>query len=658
MAGTRLICPHCTATLKTSKTLPVGKQVTCIQCKQRFAFALEMVASGTGDTHNDTAFSLAETQAGTLKSPIAGMAPLLPADEAPAKASEERAPAHSAGPRGALISCPNERNRGRQNSLAAVAAFVLITLLLLIAGGVGIISYLFVLSHEGASAQPIAEIEKPANPVKTPQAALAKVEPQKKVVVGGEKPAKKVFPVVAVAPAAKADDNLQEKIDLATRKGVRFLTQSIKPSGTWKNEAELNAAGYAALPGLAMLECGVSPKDLAVQQAAVFVRSQAAKLNETYDLGTAILFLDRLGDPSDKMLIRNLAVRLIAGQTSGGGWTYKCPVLNADEEEKLVAYLKNNKPEIKLLIPLQNMLAAPNVPGRERPRGDEPAKNSIKLVGNTEPREDAKEAAKTPKAAQDALPPKLRKLPIIVHQLKKLGFLEGSADDNSNTHFALLGLWAARRHGVPVELSLGLAAERFQKTQATDGGWGYVVRSPPKNTMTCVGLMGLAMGHGSAAEMFADAEAKNKVPVKTLAKDPVIDDALKALGQYVDGDKSLRGLEARIDLYYLWSLERVGMLYRQKEFGKKDWFAYGSKIILEKQQPDGRWQMHYDSPVDTAFALLFLNRSDLVDELTNSLHSYLEIPLASPLAAPVAAPRGHERRSDMPRGHEMRQERD
>ena len=225
-------------------------------------------------------------------------------------------------------------------------------------------------------------------------------------------------------------------------------------------------------------------------------------------------------------------------------------------------------------------------------------------------------------------------MPIGEHQIKKLGYLESGADDNSNTHFALLGLWAARRNNTPVELSLGLAAERFQKTQAKVGGWGYVVRSPPKNTMTCVGLMGLGMGHGSAAELFAEAAAKNNAPAQTLAKDPAIHEALKALGQYLDGAESLRGLEARVDLYFLWSLERVGMLYRQKEFGKKDWFLYGSKLILEKQQSDGRWQLHYDSPIDTAFALLFLNRSDLVEDLTNNLHSYLDIPLATALETP------------------------
>ena len=39
------------------------------------------------------------------------------------------------------------------------------------------------------------------------------------------------------------------------------------------------------------------------------------------------------------------------------------------------------------------------------------------------------------------------------------------SDDNSNTQFAMLALWAARRHDVPVEVALGLVEQRFRATQ-------------------------------------------------------------------------------------------------------------------------------------------------------------------------------------------------
>src|SRR5262249_54910962 len=69
--------------------------------------------------------------------------------------------------------------------------------------------------------------------------------------------------------------------------------------------------------------------------------------------------------------------------------------------------------------------------------------------------------------------------------------------DNSNTQFATLALWAARRHGLPVERSLELVAQRFRGSQLVDGRWRYSYpngRLSP--VMTGVGLIGLAVGHG------------------------------------------------------------------------------------------------------------------------------------------------------------------
>src|SRR5262249_37189317 len=68
--------------------------------------------------------------------------------------------------------------------------------------------------------------------------------------------------------------------------------------------------------------------------------------------------------------------------------------------------------------------------------------------------------------------------------------------DNSNTQFAGLGLWVARRHGVPVENALARVETRFRKTQRVNGGWGYVPGMEATSTMTCAGLLGLAFSQG------------------------------------------------------------------------------------------------------------------------------------------------------------------
>src|SRR5262249_1836794 len=102
--------------------------------------------------------------------------------------------------------------------------------------------------------------------------------------------------------------------------------------------------GYAALPALTLLECGVPPSDPLIQRTANYVRSKRVTLNTTYELSLAILFLDRLGDPQDKKLIQTYALRLVAGQTATGGWGYRCPPSGPNGEKELMTALRYLNP--------------------------------------------------------------------------------------------------------------------------------------------------------------------------------------------------------------------------------------------------------------------------------------------------------------------------
>jgi hypothetical protein len=69
--------------------------------------------------------------------------------------------------------------------------------------------------------------------------------------------------------------------------------------------------------------------------------------------------------------------------------------------------------------------------------------------------------------------------------------------------------------------------------------------------------------------------------------------------------------------YYLYALERLGVLYGTEYFGRHRWYTEGAKLLLEEQKPDGFWNTGtWDGdtagpkPVwDTCFALLFLKRA-------------------------------------------------
>jgi hypothetical protein len=203
-----------------------------------------------------------------------------------------------------------------------------------------------------------------------------------------------------------------------------------------------------------------------------------------------------------------------------------------------------------------------------------------------------------------------------------LGRSEGG--DNSNTQFAILGVWAARRHGVPVERSLAMIAARFRTSQNRDGSWGYLMNTSQRvDSMTCVGLLGLAVGRVTTPE--EDGEGGH---------DPMIEKGLRFLGKKIgaakDGPrpggqkkKERRGPILQVDagsaLYYLWSLERVSVLYNLRTIAGKEWYRWGARLIVEHQREDGSWEERYGPSCDTCFALLFLKRVNVARDLTREL---------------------------------------
>jgi hypothetical protein len=76
------------------------------------------------------------------------------------------------------------------------------------------------------------------------------------------------------------------------------------------------------------------------------------------------------------------------------------------------------------------------------------------------------------------------------------------------------------------------------------------------------------------------------------------------------------------DLYFLWSLERVGVVYGVDKIGGLDWFDLGSTFIVRTQSPDGSWNFtagSFGPEVNTAFAVLFLARSNLARDLSSKV---------------------------------------
>jgi hypothetical protein len=355
----------------------------------------------------------------------------------------------------------------------------------------------------------------------------------------------------------------QRNVESTIQRGVDFLkSKQIRQgarSGSWVDPMMMADVGYTSLVGLTLLESNVTASDPAVQGAAKYVREHVKQPfggNETYQVAVAVLFLSRLDEKADAPLIRSLALRLVASQHSSGGWLYQSPPLNSQEESQLFSYLQG------FILPGGNPSAIP-------------------YVG--------------------------------------VGHQDGGKDfaDNSNTQFALLALWSARRYEAPVDPVLRLVAKRFRDTQRDDGSWNYqqnrVVSEYP--TMTAAGLLGLAVGYG------LDSERKRG---GNMASDETLQKGLDRLAQGIGTPGASGSVPPAVETYFLWSVERVGVLYQLAKISGKDWYHWGMEILLHHQnQTDGSWHMgvgHGASTiVDTCFALLFLQRANLVKDLTDKL---------------------------------------
>ena len=473
--------------------------------------------------------------------------------------------------------------------------------------------------------------------------------------------------------------DMQQRVDQAIDDGLKFLKGTQGPFGTWAADKN-HMTGYAALPGLTLLECGVSGLDLSVQRAAYFVRAAAPKMDRTYELALSILFLDKLGDPRDRQLIQVLAMRLIAGQTTSGGWSYKCPILKGKDHTDLFALLKklptpalfdpiakkiagnpfiqgipgsmdstlNKGDPLALLNPLESSKKPDRTPEENPARIPSPGSSSsetkfipgvwdlgaeVRSQGAENSRKwplcikmlevPSTDVSEKPVKKQKPVPiPRQFGLVPVVHELWRLPLADPpkrsqeaifGTTDNSNSQFAILALWAARRHEVPMVRTLNLIARRYHTSQNADGSWGYHYKfgggSGGSAAMTCVGLLGLAAAHG----LINDGGDVKQV------QDPRIIQGFLALEKLVGEPTGNWQQRPMANLYYLWSVERVGVLYDLPTIGRKDWYRWGAEILVANQKQLGNWDKGgYPgaTPVlDTCLALLFLKRANLAADL-------------------------------------------
>jgi hypothetical protein len=176
------------------------------------------------------------------------------------------------------------------------------------------------------------------------------------------------------------------------------------------------------------------------------------------------------------------------------------------------------------------------------------------------------------------------------------GWGDTSFVDFSRTQFALLGLKAAEEMGISVPARVYTSAKHFVDTgRNADGSWGYQPRSGSGyGSMTAAGVGSLFIANEQVA--------KNS----NICGQPIADQGLKAGLKWLGEHFTVRGnpMAGAYHYYYLYALERIGVMTNQRFIGGHDWYREGAAFLVREQLPNGQWQAN--EPLATEFALLFL----------------------------------------------------
>jgi hypothetical protein len=95
-------------------------------------------------------------------------------------------------------------------------------------------------------------------------------------------------------------------------------------------------------------------------------------------------------------------------------------------------------------------------------------------------------------------------------------------------------------------------------------------------------------------------------------RDPKIVKGLDWLGKNFTEKENPKYQEPRMwHLYWLYAVERVGILLGTEFLGRNEWYPVGAKHLLETQKADGSWDgvSIGGATADTCFAILFLRRA-------------------------------------------------
>jgi hypothetical protein len=194
----------------------------------------------------------------------------------------------------------------------------------------------------------------------------------------------------------------------------------------------------------------------------------------------------------------------------------------------------------------------------------------------------------------------------------------GASGDFSNSQYAALGLRACFESGIgfpkdALEMAKKSWLEGMHPADPKDGGYG--------GRGWCYGIKGEHDGHDAYGSMTAGAAGSMAIYAHMLGSDPKRDAAARQGIEWLGAHFTVEGNVGPpsegwmnkdpkvMHYYYLYGLERAGILCDTVKMGKHDWYAVGATHLLANQKPEGLWEGGSDKVWDTCFAILFLKRA-------------------------------------------------
>jgi hypothetical protein len=363
-----------------------------------------------------------------------------------------------------------------------------------------------------------------------------------------------VFCLFILGSAASAQD--QAKIDQAIRRGIEYL----KTAGSPGHEHS-KALHSDELILYTFITAGVPESNPKFK--ALLERVLTDEPHQTYKVALQAMALEELDRVKYQSRIAYCAQFLIDNQCTNGQWSY----------------------------------GSPTTPPKDVPSG---------VPSDGRP--------KQPTGARDFGSDKKEKPKVVRRLAVKKQRDGGGSGDNSNTQYAALGLRACYDAGIlipeeTITLAVKWLTESAHAIEAGKAGANAVGTGPGQTPGQPQGWAYTTATEGEAyGSMTVGAVGALTIYDYMLKKDwkrnPLIKNGVAWITANYDIDSNPRKGGAWL-YYYLYGLERVGMLYDTKMFGNRDWYLEGAKWLLEKQGGSGAWNAEWD----TCFAILFLKKA-------------------------------------------------